>query len=75
MRRCRWVAILAVIGTVIAAFGVSSAGAQSGGGAANQASDVGVTPTTIHIAVVADVDVQVDPGVFAGSVAGVEGFA
>jgi len=52
----------------------ATAGAQSTGGGASD-SDIGVTPSTIRVAVVADVDVPVDPGLFAGSVAGVQGFA
>ncbi len=74
MNRRRWVAVAAVICIAVAGLGVS-AGAQSSGGGANQATEVGVTPTTIHIAIVADVDVTVDPGLFAGSVAGVQGYA
>jgi ABC-type branched-subunit amino acid transport system substrate-binding protein len=43
--------------------------------AALQASDVGITPTTIRIAVIADVDNSIAPGLFKGSVDGVQGFA
>jgi len=39
------------------------------------ATEVGVTATTIRIAVVADVDNSISPGIFAGSVAGVRGWA
>ena len=75
MKKGRWVAVAAVVGMVTAGLGLSSAGAQSSGGGATKATEIGVTATTIRIAVVADVDVQVDPGLFAGSVAGVQGFA
>jgi len=40
-----------------------------------QATEVGVTATTIRIAVVADVDNPLQPGLFAGPVAAVRGFA
>ena len=75
MTRYGWVALAAVLGVVTAGLGATTAGAQSTGGGAPTATDVGVTAKTIRIAVVADVDVTVDPGIFAGSVAGVEGFA
>jgi ABC-type branched-subunit amino acid transport system substrate-binding protein len=75
MKKGRWVAVAAVVALVTAGLGMSTAGAQSSGGGALQASEIGVTPTTIRIAVVADVNVPVDPGLFAGSVAGVQGFA
>ena len=39
------------------------------------ATEVGVTPTTIRIAVVADVDTPLAPGIFQGSVDGVKGWA
>jgi ABC-type branched-subunit amino acid transport system substrate-binding protein len=75
MRRWGWVAIAAAVGIATAGLGAPSAGAQSTGGGATKATEIGVTATTIRIAVVADVDVTVDPGLFAGSVAGVEGYA
>jgi ABC-type branched-subunit amino acid transport system substrate-binding protein len=75
MRKGRWVAVAAVVGMLAAGFSMSSAGAQSSGGGPLKATEIGVTPTTIRIAVVADVNVPVDPGLFAGSVAGVQGFA
>ena len=75
MKKRRWVAIAAGLGIVLGGLRAASVGAQSSGGGANTATEIGVTPTTIRIAVVADVNVTVDPGLFAGSVAGVEGFA
>jgi hypothetical protein len=60
------VAILVVIGTALA--GVP-AGAQSSG-----ETDVGVTAKTIRVAVVADVDNSIVPGVLQGIVDGVEGW-
>ena len=73
MKKGRCVAIVAALGMVLAGLSVTGVGAQSSG--ANKATEIGISPTTIRIAVVADVDVAVDPGLFSGSVAGVEGFA
>ena len=74
MSRFRWLVIAMVVGLV--SLGISSAAsAQSGGGGANKATDVGITPTTIRIAVVADVDNPLQPGLFSGSVAGVQAAA
>ena len=74
MRRVRGLVIAAVVGLV--SLGTTSGAlAQTGGGGANQATDVGVTPTTIRIAVVADVDNPLQPGLFSGSVAGVQAAA
>jgi Periplasmic binding protein len=48
------------------------AGAQ--GGERKKASEVGVTPDTIHIAVIADVENPLAPGLFKGAADAVEGF-
>jgi ABC-type branched-subunit amino acid transport system substrate-binding protein len=53
---------------------VPIAGAQ-GGNEKPQATEVGVTPKEIRIAVLADVDTPVSPGLFKGSKDAVEGFA
>src|SRR5207247_11278356 len=42
---------------------------------ATKASDIGITPTEIKIAVVADVDTPLAPGLFQGIVDGFNGFA
>ena len=50
----------------------------SGAGAADEkptATEIGVTPTEIHIAVIADVDTPLAPGAYAGARDAVEGFA
>ena len=60
---------------VFVVLGSTTAGAGSGGGEQLTATDVGVTPEEIRIAVVADVENPLVPGFFAGSVAGVEGAA
>jgi hypothetical protein len=53
---------------------VPIAGAQ-GSDAAPQATEIGVTPKEIRIAILADVDTPVAPGLFKGSQDAVEGFA
>jgi len=57
--------------------GVSTVGAaaKAGNQGAAKATEVGVTPDEIHIAVIADVDNAFSPGLFQGSVDGVQGFA
>jgi ABC-type branched-subunit amino acid transport system substrate-binding protein len=76
MRARRWVRAVAGL-SVLAAIGVG--GALFGGPAvaqsksSNTASDVGITPTTIRIAVIADVDNPIVPGVLQGIVDGVNG--
>jgi ABC-type branched-subunit amino acid transport system substrate-binding protein len=62
-----------VISAGLATVGAVSANAQSSGG--NTASEVGVTPTTIRIAVVADVDNPFAPGLFQSAVDSVRGAA
>jgi ABC-type branched-subunit amino acid transport system substrate-binding protein len=62
-----------VISAGLATVGAVSASAQSSGG--NTASEVGVTPTTIRIAVVADVDNPFAPGLFQSAVDSVRGAA
>ena len=63
-------AVLLALGAAIA-----PAAAQTGGGTTPQATEIGVTPTTIRIAVVADVNNAAAPGIFQGSVDAVNGFA
>src|SRR5271155_863961 len=41
----------------------------------NQSTEVGVTPTAIHLAVIADVNNSIIPGLFAGTVRGVKAWA
>jgi branched-chain amino acid transport system substrate-binding protein len=53
----------------------TGAGAQSGNKEEPTATDVGITPTEIHIAVIADVDNSFAPGLFKASVDGVKGVA
>ena len=73
MKRVSIVAVVIAITVAFATFGGVSANAQSNG--ANKATDVGVTPTTIRIAVVADVDNPFAPGLFQSAVDSVRGAA
>jgi hypothetical protein len=72
MRRPFLVAFVAVLALVGTALSGAPAMAQSKSG--NTASDVGITPTTIRIAVVDDVDNPIVPGVLQGIVDGVNGY-
>jgi ABC-type branched-subunit amino acid transport system substrate-binding protein len=69
------------LGAAIAAVGMSlalTAGPAAGQSSSNEkpkATEVGVTPTEIHIAVMADVDTPIAPNLFLGSKDAVEGFA
>ncbi len=65
-------AFVLVAAAALAGVGTVSAGAQS---AQNKATDIGVTPTTIRIAVVADVDNPFAPGLFQSAVDSVRGAA
>ena len=66
-------AVVITVGLVAVGF-ATNAGAQSSGKSL-EATEVGITPTEIHIAVVADVDSPLAPNVFKGSVNGVQAFA
>lgn len=65
--------LMAVMAVVLICSNV--AGANTHGAASLQSTDIGITPTEIRIAVVADVDNPLYPGFFAGAVAGVQGAA
>jgi len=77
MNRTRWVALAAVqvvsMGTVTAT--AETAGAQSSSSENPTATDVGITATEIHIAVIADVDNAIVPNLFRGSADAVKGAA
>jgi ABC-type branched-subunit amino acid transport system substrate-binding protein len=66
------VACVALLAMLASAFAGAPALAQSK--SATAASDVGITPTTIRVAVVTDVDNSIVPGVLQGIVDGVEGW-
>ncbi len=71
MSRSWTVGIVVVSALVAGALSVAPAVAQS---KSNSASDIGITPTTIKVAVVADVDNSIVPGVLQGIVDGVQGW-
>jgi hypothetical protein len=70
MRRSSVIGLIGVIAVALVA-SASSAGAQSG----SAAPEIGVTKSTIRIAIVADVDSPLSPGLFQGVVDGVRGAA
>jgi hypothetical protein len=73
MNRIRWVAL--GVAVVVGVAGLSAtAGAQSST-EKPKATDVGITPTEIHIAVVADVDNTIVPNLFKGDADAVKGVA
>jgi hypothetical protein len=76
MRRPRGVALFAVLVMCVGALGATAvaAGAQSSS-EKPKATDVGVTDTEIHVAVIADVDNPIVPNLFKGSKDAVEGAA
>ena len=73
MKRASIVAIVVLIAVGTITFGSVAADEQSN--EAPKATDVGVTPTTIRIAVVADVDNPFAPGLFQSAVDSVRGAA
>ena len=73
MRRTRWVALVAT--TVLAMTATTAIASAQGGDEKPEATEVGITEDEIRIAVIADVENQLAPGLFQGSVDGVEGWA
>ncbi len=74
MTKARWVALCAVVALV--SVGVTAiAGAQSADKEKPAATEIGITPTEIHIGLIADVDNSFAPGLFKASVDGVKGVA
>ena len=74
MSRVRVLLVAGACVTALVAIGVAPATAQSTS-AAPKATEIGVTATEIHIAVIADVDNPFAPGLFKGAVDGVKGAA
>jgi hypothetical protein len=74
MKRFRWVAlgVAVVLGVSVMS---ATAGAQSTGSEKPKATDVGITATEIHIAVIADVDNPIVPNLFKASPDAVKGVA
>ena len=73
MRTNRIVALIFVISAIVGS--LAGAATAQAGSEKPSASEVGVTPTEIHIAVMADVDTPIIPNVFIGARNAVEGFA
>ncbi len=88
MKRTGWLALAVALSLTIAACGGSGKGGDSLGGATTTtksgtdctgktltASEVGVSPTTITVTVIADVGSPLSPGLFQGSMDGVKAWA
>jgi hypothetical protein len=75
VRRFRWIAVVCAAALVTALTVGSAAGQGGGGSQALTASDVGITPTEIRIGVIADTGSSLAPGLFQGSVDGVQAWA
>jgi hypothetical protein len=73
MKRFRWVALGVVVALGVSVMSVT-AGAQTGT-EKPKATDIGITPTEIHIAVVADVDNTIVPNLFKADADAVKGVA
>jgi hypothetical protein len=67
MKRTLGIAVAVVAALSLASVGIVPAGAQS---VKPTASEIGVTPTEIHVATVADVDNPLAPGLYKGAVTG-----
>jgi ABC-type branched-subunit amino acid transport system substrate-binding protein len=75
MKRFRWVALVMGVAMVMASSAVGAGAGTARAAKPTASSDVGITPTEIKIAVVADVDTPLAPGLFQGVVDGFNGFA
>ena len=73
MRHTRWVALVATI--VLVTAGTTAVAFAQGSGDKPTATEVGVTDKEIRVAVIADVDTPLAPGLFQGGVDGVRGWA
>ncbi len=72
MRRIRWIAVAAV--AALAAGLMAPIAAAQGGDEAPEETEVGVSADEIRIAVLADSDNQIQPGLFQGSFDAMDGF-
>jgi ABC-type branched-subunit amino acid transport system substrate-binding protein len=79
VKHLRWIAVVAAAALATAITGGTAAGqgggGGGGGGGALTATDVGISPTEIRIGVIADTGSQIAPGLFQGSVDGVQAWA
>jgi Periplasmic binding protein len=73
MRKIRFITLVVTVAIVTA--GIATVASAQGSSEKPTATEVGVTPKEIRIAVVADVENQFAPGIFQGSVNGVKGWA
>jgi hypothetical protein len=74
MKYVRWIAVCVVITLAIGTTALA-AGAQSSSSEKPKATDVGITDKEIHVAVIADVDNSLAPGVFKASVDAMKAWA
>jgi ABC-type branched-subunit amino acid transport system substrate-binding protein len=75
--RFRWTAIATVVALVTVASASAAVAQSSGGGSSGgppKATEIGVSPTTIRIAVIADVNTPLAPGIFKSSADAVQAF-
>jgi Periplasmic binding protein len=75
MNRFRWVALVVGVALVMAGNAVGAGEGTASAAKPTASSDIGITPTEIKIAVLADVDTPLAPGLFQGVVDGFNGFA
>ena len=75
MNRSRWIALVMVVAIALTSTAIAAAAGTPRADKATKASEIGVTPTEIKVAVVADVDTPLSPGLFQGIVDGFNGFA
>jgi ABC-type branched-subunit amino acid transport system substrate-binding protein len=75
VRRRRWIVLAAALAIATALLTSSGAGATPTQGQPPRETEIGITNDTIRIAVLADVDNPVRPGLFQGVVNGVKAFA
>jgi hypothetical protein len=73
VRRIRWVALLATVALAMSA--TTAIAAAQGGDEKPEATEIGITEDAIRVAVIADVENPIRPGLFQGSKDGVEGWA
>lgn len=68
-------AVVAAVALVVSSMAVGAAGAAGASASTNKATEIGVTASEVHVAVVADVDNSIAPGVFQGVVDGAQAAA
>jgi ABC-type branched-subunit amino acid transport system substrate-binding protein len=68
------VAVLVVLGVALVGVPAGAQSTTTSGSGGSSGNEVGITPTTIKVAVIADVDNSIVPGVLKGIVDGVQGW-